>query len=857
MRTMQRRQFLAGAGGALGVALPLGKAGEPAKSEFPRVQPALKRRAYALDVHPQAGIVRRLTVPTDPPGINLIHLLQAGGFGAVAVTRRDEESVYTAPTNFPEGPPGEVVQFREHRLYAHVIDVTEDRILCQNPITKHLLTYYLHDTYFDLWLEGELAFANQVALDLDVAFMDLRQTDPPEYQYTVKCPYRSEDRSLCYVYLDRVIPPGLLITALGPAAAWRMLYNGQVFVNNGADHAVQGLQMIWRFDSGIDPGAAPGPVKFGVRVSFPHNIREARSFIANEMEIPMVSAPILGGEVGTSYSFQVEGPAAGAEIRSPAGVVSPLPLTSLGPGKNIGRVATQEPGFYTVRTWNREGRGGDCVFHGGTPAIETLKRATSTLDPVEEYLNAEGQFWAQAFCLAREWVGPNPRHDTLIYDALVRIGMQGVRFAGPPAPPLQDTYLAKNCPRDQDGYLDVPLSESHVYWGKTFSPFHLHKSDRVQDAFEWVRTYLHAWRAYNNAEFYEHAVRVAEAHINDNVDLSGRVYRLIEGGLDTTDYSTVIAPLQSLAELVTEMEQRHDPRASKFHETCARLADYLVRRGLEFPTEGVAPNLRWTEDGSISCTALSLLACYHFIQAKPAYLDMARRVLEYHEAWRMDAPDARMLDSSYRYWETKWENDGEGDAIDAGHAWTLWRAEALYYYALATGNALRLLQSYNGFRTNFCKFMPDGTSYSCFTPDFIPDRLRERKPMHSYPHRRDRSLSYYLWPRAAKTWLRTCAVVDPTDAGYASELGPLILNGTAHSSGDRLIVQPNVPFCDRLFFLSRAIKNVRIENHQPFTAIFVPASYTVVKGIPSVSKDQESKTVTVQSVDNSIELRRT
>jgi hypothetical protein len=326
--------------------------------------------------------------------------------------------------------------------------------------------------------------------------------------------------------------------------------------------------------------------------------------------------------------------------------------------------------------------------------------------------------------------------------------------------------------------------------------------------------------------------------------------------LDTVDYTTVIAPLQSLAELTAEMERRSDPRAGKIRQTCVRIADYLLRRGLEFPTEGYSPYLRWTEDGSIACTALSLLFAYHFIERKPAYLDMARRVLEYHEAWRMDAPDARMLDSSYRYWETQWENDGEGRAINAGHAWTLWRAEALYYYALATGDPLRLLQSYNGFRTNFCKFMPDGTSYSCFTPDFIPDRLRERKPMHSYPRRRDGSISYYLWPRAAKTWLETAAVVDPADVGFSSASGPIILNGTASQDGDMLKVRLKAPFASRLFFLSRAIPHARIENRQPFTALFVPDAYAVVVGIPSAPRRGAGAGITVQSVNDLIELRQ-
>ncbi len=854
---IDRRQFLTtGTVVALGSTATRGKVARAQRFEITESKIARVRPPYALEVHPAAGILRRLSVPSDPAGINLVHIAQPGGFGALAVTRRDEESVFLVPSNFSEGPPGKVVQFREHHLFAHLIEQTDDQIVCQNPITKHTITYNLHDHHFDIWLEGELAFANQVALDLDVAFMDLRQTDPPGYQYTVKCPYRSEDRSLCYVYLDRVVPPGLLITALVPAAAWRLRYNGQVFVNNGADFAVQGLQMIGRFDTGIDPTAKAGPVRFGVRVSFPRNVREARSFIAREIGIPIVTAPVLGGDVGSTFAFQIEGPAVGAEIRSPSGVVTPVALTPVGPGTFIGRVTPLEAGFFTLRTWNAAGRGSDCIIHASLPAIETLRRSTSTLDPVVTVLNAEQQYWAQTFCLARQWIGPSDRNDALVYDALVRVGMQGTTFVGPPARPPHETQIASDIPRNEDGYLNVPLPKPHEYKGKVFSPFHLHNSDRVQDAFEWIRTYLHAWRAYGSDDFYQYAVRIADTHISDNVDAQGRVYSLGEGGLDTLDYTTVCSPLQSLAELTVEMEGRNDPRASKTRQACVRIADYLLRRGLEFPTEGYSPYLRWTEDGSIACTALSLLFAYHFIQKKPAYLEAARRVLEYHEAWRTDAPDARMLDSSYRYWETQWENDGEGRSINAGHAWALWRAEALYYYALVTGNPLSLLQSYNGYRTNLCKFMPDGISYSCFTPDFIPDRLRQKRPMHSYPKRRDGSISFYIWPRAAKTWLQTCAVLDPVDIGYPSGLGPVVLNGTAEWSGDSLSIRPTAPFLNRLFLLTRTVKRLRIETNHPVTILFAADSYVVVSGSGGGTSNRGEEGVTVTPVDSLIEFRR-
>lgn len=75
MRTIHRRQFLADTGAALGVGLPFSKSGWPEKPQVQENHAAHKRSAYELEIHPEAGIVRRLNVPTDPPGINLIHLL--------------------------------------------------------------------------------------------------------------------------------------------------------------------------------------------------------------------------------------------------------------------------------------------------------------------------------------------------------------------------------------------------------------------------------------------------------------------------------------------------------------------------------------------------------------------------------------------------------------------------------------------------------------------------------------------------------------------------------------------------------------------------------------------------------------
>lgn len=795
------------------------------------------RKAYSLQIDSRTGIVQRLSVPTDPAGINLAHV--GNGFGAMVFTRRDEESVYMQPNNRPGIlPGGDVVNFREHCAYASLASLAPDRAVFSNPVTKHKIRYVFAEEYFDLWLEGELPLANQVGLELDLAFMDLRQADPPEYQYTVKCPYRSADRSLCYVFLERVVPPGLLVSALTPAAAWRLLYHGRIpnhYIEFGSFWAVQGLQMLCRFDNNIDQDEKLGPVQFGIRISFPEDIWQARLSIVRQAGIPIITAPFTGGSIGDLIPFQVDGPAVGAELKTPSGNIGPVPLTRANDNASIGSIRLAEEGFYMLRAWNKEGRGGDCVLHGGPQALPALQRSVKTLDPLLDQCQAENQYGFQALCLARQWFGPDQRHDAILYDAIVRIGMQGVANPGPPFPPKAPTYVARNARRSGRWYLFAPAPEPHTYMGKAFSPFHLNQYERIQDAFEWIRTHLYAADAFENDAFYEQSVRIGQALLKDNIADNGCVYRLGENPFDIHDYTTVIAPLQSLAELYLQMNKRNDPRAGQFKEAGLKIADYLVKRNLDFPTEGISPQQRWTEDGSMACTALSLLFAYLYLQNKSEYLAAARQVLEYHEPWRMDVPDVRMQDSSYRYWETQWENDGEGRAINAGHAWTLWQAEAFYYYALITGDPNYLLHSYNGYRTNFCKFMPDGTSYACFTPDYLPDRLRKKAPMHSYPSTRDRAISYYLWPRSVRTWFRTAAIIEPRSLGIIERMGPVVLNGRLSENSGWHEFTSNAPFFDRLFLFCPRIRPLRVFTTSPVDVLFKTGDLKIKTGIVNKS----------------------
>ena len=206
-------------------------------------------------------------------------------------------------------------------------------------------------------------------------------------------------------------------------------------------------------------------------------------------------------------------------------------------------------------------------------------------------------------------------------------------------------------------------------------------------------------------------------------------------------------------------EGKDENKSRYYKESAEKIAEYLYKRGLSFPTEGGVTDEAETEmeDGSISCTALSLLYYCSKIERKEEYIRKAKEILDIHESWEIKTPLAPMFRSSLRWWETKWEGDEDGNAICCGHAWTIWRAEADYWYYFLTGDKEYYLKAYNGFTSNFAKIDEKGRSYSCYQPDYITgggftDRSEdvEFRIAKGFPRQTDSGLSRYVWIRLAE-----------------------------------------------------------------------------------------------------------
>lgn len=308
---------------------------------------------------------------------------------------------------------------------------------------------------------------------------------------------------------------------------------------------------------------------------------------------------------------------------------------------------------------------------------------------------------------------------------------------------------------------------------------------RIQEAFNGVNMLLDAYKLYGDTKFLQLAKSVLRSKLEvDQLD-DGGVYRYSGRGEDRhrEDYTTVTFMVLPVADMAVLLKKLGDADWEFFANAATRMADHMVSRGMDFPTEGGGhPEVNVeVEEGSMSCTALTVLYVYAKLAPKQEYLDFAAKVLDFHDSYSVYTPHPCMFRSSLRWWETIWEGDSDGPAICFGHAWTIWRAEAEYWYGILMRDDSRLLDSYNGFMSNLSKTDKDGNMYAIYqyeqlsTPA-MEDRghMTDRSNREGFPRRTDKTLSRYAWARAADTWFETVALMPEANLMVKNEEGVMI-----------------------------------------------------------------------------------
>lgn len=619
-------------------------------------------------------------------------------------------------------------QYRDRRTkYDRCSAESENSIAFTDSENRITTEYILDERGAIIHSETDNSEISEFGINLELNFMD-KPDKHWQGQLLPTTPYTSSKGGYMYYIMSR--PNGKFFSAVAttPCDGWKIKYSPYEL-----GHFMLNLQFLASFDK-LYNGSERKEISMRLRCA--DTLDEAFRQISEELNKPLVHIIKSGGTDG-SAEVKVYGKADFLELCAPSGKVTETDLS--------GHIPLTEFGMYTVTPIYKNMRGLDAVLWHGTDLISLFDKSCDAIEePYHPDRNlCEGGCFLWAMLLNMR-LGNHLRYDKVARKEL-------------------DIIMAKT-----DEYIERRTILPFPYDG--FSAYHVYKSSRVQEQFFGVSILLEAYRVYKDESILEYAI----ASLNELVQnwmQNGMVY-------NGKDYTTVCCPMIPLVDMALFLKEQSDPRAEVFETAAAQMAEYLDKRGFDFPTEGHEKETQnpTLEDGPISCTALALFYYCAHIKRNDSYIEFAKEIMRFHNAWSMSTPDARINGSSFRWWETLWEGDGQGPAICAGHAWTIWRAESLFWGGILCRDDNMLLDSWNGFVTNFAKIQSDGSMYSCFEVDYFRggglDGIKqsllqlsgentdiEYTLAHSYPKHKDNSLSRYVWARSFDTWLKTAAVL--------------------------------------------------------------------------------------------------
>lgn len=676
-----------------------------------------KKKDYEVQVDCHTGVIRSLhgknqTVLTD----------ERQAFGSISYTLPDDD--------LRTGKKPAMNPWTDRQTFWEEVSVGADSVCLQQKTLGLRGAYRFMEDHLHMEVEKTAPVCSEIAINFPFHFLGKKGGDY-RTQLIPTTPYRSEDGSLRYWYLDSPEGQNLLVVARG-ALTWKLDY-----LNEICGHFITNLKWFYQLDKLYEEeNSAPSMM---LDIFFPDAFEDVYRILSEFLSKPVAYAQKYCCGEGETQSIFICGDADALDVCRNGVKLFSVPVCD-------GKAAVQIETAGVYQLIPRKGaRPGVCCTVGVIKPYAELfhKNMRSLQKPYHcDRGLCEGGVWAQAGCMHQRMVGYDETVERLLNEQFEDI-------------------------RALDGRARIPRCSIPNTEVDGWPAYHVYRSLRTQEAFFGVSLFIEAYRTYKNPRDLEYALGIMENLRKQYILENGEIIRRTElHGTMYHDYTTVTAPVLAVVDLARLLWELEDPRAEEYAALAIKIADYLVERGLDFPTEGGVTDLteKEMEDGSISATALSVLYVCYWIRKKEAYIQFAKKVLALHESWCMKTPDVRLNRSTLRWWETLWEGDQDGPEICAGHAWTLWRAEADFYMGLLTGEKDAFLKSYHAFGTNLIKIDENGNSYACYQPDEIPgggfDRPIDYRLKGGYPVKKDQSLSKYLWARIESTWWNTCVVSE-------------------------------------------------------------------------------------------------
>ena len=558
---------------------------------------------------------------------------------------------------------------------------------------------------------------SEYGLNLPLKFMGKKNCGGWKKQYLFNSPYNSSDNKHIFCYLTNPEGKNLLILSLGKADGWKMdysLFSGGQFFDN--------LKFLASFDRSYKISFTRRLKLLFLPVS---SYKEAIEKVSEIKKIPVAYYKQSYVKLGEKLKIYVCGD-------------FDYVRTGRKKFKNLGGYAEVEPrreGLLTVVPYKGKKRGTDAVIYVYKSINELFKKSMYSVSEADLATGdgnlCEWKCYVSAILRYMQKFGKSKTLTKKIKGALELI-----------------------TERDESKAKD---RETIFYKArKGYPAYNVFNSNRVQEQFFGIGILLDAYKVFGTKKYLDYAVKAMDSVLKNHLSESGAIETFMEWSKKTEDYTTVCCLIIPVIELAEFLKDKMPEKSEKYYSAARKMARHVYKRGISFPTEtlGQDESEPFIEEGSMSCSALTLLYFCAKAEKKDEYIARAKEILDIHDSWVIKAHKAPMFFSSLRWWETKWEGDKDGNALCCGHAWTIWRAEADYWYYVVTGNKNYLEKARNGYMSNLSKIDRKGRSYACYQPDYITgggftdnSSEVEFRIVNGFPKQTDSGLSRYVWTR--------------------------------------------------------------------------------------------------------------
>ena len=565
---------------------------------------------------------------------------------------------------------------------------------------------------------------SEFGLSLPINFMGKKNGGGWENQYLLNSPYTSLGNKYKYCFLSNPNGKNLMIFPKGKCDGWKCDYSSDFCPG----HFFLELEFLANFDRAYRTKSHHKKLELYVlEVS---SFEEGLDEMCAVLGVPALTFPLSAVKKGGTQTLCVHGNCDMVVVNN----------QTYYPEANRVQVQADKYGLIRAVPYYQNKRGLDCVFYCYDDIVKVYKRALDSVN--DEQLNRTDKNLCEHHC----WLSAMLRY-------MQRYGTKGCDSF------FQRIEKSFSEIMEQDETKAIPRRTVLNKPYKNEDSYFIFESNRIQELLFGVTIFTDAYKLTGKPVFLEYAVGGLNSVLSKHFD-NGMIYtEYLNGGKE--DYTTVCCLIIPFVDMAVLLRDSDPALSQRFRQVSASIAAYLYgRKGIHteaFVSDQTDPEM---EDGSISCTALSLLYYCAKIERVDKYIQRAKEILDLHDAWISHTPIAPCYHSTLRWWETFWNGDATGPSICFGHAWTIWRAEADYWYYYLTKDERYKIKAYNGFASNFSKIGSKGDMYSCYLLDYIPGGGFHKNCSEKIvpvrigrPKRRESGLSRYALVRAIDTVL--------------------------------------------------------------------------------------------------------